>query len=132
MSVYPGYQGIWTDRGPHNKYNMSSEDKIKTNQHCNGTWRTRWQEDKQEYEILLSISNREIVLQRNYDHQKEVEKFNASLHWFGDYLCLVGSMNKYYIRSADEQFLIFGEQKPHHIDQTSWERTFERLDMSKI
>lgn len=102
---------------------MTDEIKIKTNRFKDGNWISN--ESKEE--IKLSISQSTLSFQVSENGKVEKKELSGNAHWFGDYLLFIEGQ-EYYIRYADEEKLIFGQQQPSAlIGQIIWEREFRRI-----
>ena len=108
--------------------NPSDEIFLKTNANMIGHW--MYEGDIKGYptRINLRVSNEKLVI--NWwiaNIYKEGIEISGNAHWFNEFLVFMEGM-KYFIRSADEKKMSFGEMEPGGtIGKVVWEYEFVRL-----
>jgi hypothetical protein len=90
-----------------------------------GVW--HFSKDGLEQRIEIGHENAVVITKEDENPSKE-ESFPAGAHWFGDQLSLLDSGQKYFIKYADDEHMIFGENEPIGTTTIKWSRKFTRLN----
>lgn len=78
-------------------------------------------------EVVIEISTEKVHLTfHSKDEKDELETFSSNCHWYGDKLLFIGGGQKYYVKSANKERMIFGEVKAPVSSEVVWEDVFFR------
>ena len=102
----------------------NKEEKKQTEKLIYGNWVFK----SDEVEIGVEISKEKTMLIKKKKDEKDVEEtFDSNCHWYDDQLLFIGGGQKYYIKFASDEKMIFGEVKAPILNKTVWEENFTRI-----
>ena len=108
---------------------MSSEaDKKITEHFLQGSWYNNTKEKDILHTINLSISNEQLSINWFVANiYVEGLAVSSNAHWYGDFLVFT-EKQKYFVRYADKEYLIFGEfVQAGNYTEVKWEKEFKRM-----
>lgn len=96
-----------------------------------GFWRTEWEEEGKKRMIEISY-RKEGDFRLAYSEYTDGELVDEVIYspsgwWVGHWLVLSGDKRLFYIESADDKRMIFGEANTNVVGDIKWQREFERI-----
>lgn len=86
-----------------------------------------WIFKSNEEEICIEISKEKTKLIKKKNDEKDVvETFDANCHWFNEQLLFIDGGQKYYVKFASDEKMIFGEVEAPILNRIVWEESFLR------
>jgi hypothetical protein len=87
-----------------------------------------WIFKSEEEEIGIEISKEKVILvKKKQDEEDVVEIFDSNCQWYHDKLLFIAGGQKYYIKFASDEKMIFGEVKAPILNRTVWEADFIKI-----
>lgn len=87
-----------------------------------------WIFKSKEEEIFIEISKEKTTLiKKKNDENDMVETFDSNGHWYNEQLLFIDGGQKYYVKFASDEKMIFGEVEAPILNRIVWEKNFIRI-----